>query len=254
MRTVLLVESDIATLEGLTRLVQAQGHVAKVARSALEALDLLPHLKPELAVIDAELSGMSGWDLVRRIRGSKAIGDTPILFVMGGDGDARLRAMRLGVDDVVSRQLGVEEIAARVQRCLGRLTEERDASSASRALRSGFSGDLAILNAPGLLSLMASERKTGSVMLQDGPRQGVLLLRDGRVVHAKVLDASQSEPSGRKDQSGPEAAIELLSWRTGQFFFNFEPISVADLMGVPTTHLILEAARRADERQRTDVD
>lgn len=241
--TVLLVESDANLRDGLTRLVSAQGHQAKVARSALEALDLLPHFKPDLAVIDAELSGMDGWDLVRRIRGSKALGDTPILFVMGGDADARLRAMRLGVDDVVSRHLGVEEIGARVQRCLGRLSEERDATSASRALRSGFAGDLSVLDAPGLLSLMASERKTGSVMLQHGHRQGVLLLRDGRVVHAKVLDDGST---------GPEAAIELLSWRDGQFFFTWEPISVEDLMGVPTTHLILEAARRADERRRTD--
>lgn len=242
MSTILVVETNAQIRDEVSRLLARDGHQIKVARSGMEALDLLPHLKPDLTIIDAGLSGMDGWDLIRRIRSRKDGGDVPIVFVLAsGNPEDRLKAMRLGVDDVVSPDLGVEEIAARARRCLGRLLAEHDASSASRALRSGFAGDLAVLNAPGLLSLMNSERKTGSVMLQQGTRRGVLLLREGRVVHARVHDTGLT---------GADAAIELLSWRDGQFFFTWEPISVDDLMGVPTTHLILEAARLADEDRR----
>lgn len=237
-----MVEADASIRDELAKVLTRIGHTVKIARSAMEAIDLLPHLKPELTIVNADMQGMSGWDLVRRIRGHKEGGDIPILFLLkSGNGDDRLRAMRLGVDDVVNPELGVEEIAARTRRVIGRLLEERDASSASRALRSGFAGDLSVLNAPGLLSLMANERKTGSVMLQHGEQRGVLLLREGRVVHARVHETGIT---------GPDAAIELLSWRAGQFFFTWEPISVEDMIGVPTTHLILEAARLADEERR----
>jgi DNA-binding response OmpR family regulator len=241
---VLVVEEDARFRDDLARLLTHAGHSAKVSRSSLEAVDLLPHLQPALTVINADMTGMSGWDLVRKIRGSKTLGDVPILFLLAStDPDARLKAMRLGVDDVMSMDLGPEEVAARVERCLGRIMQERDASSASRALRSGFAGDLSVLNAPGLLSMMASERKTGSVMLQNGDQRGVLLLREGRVVHARISSTGET---------GPDAAITLLSWRDGQFFFTWEPISVEDLIGVPTTHLILEAARLVDEQRRQD--
>ena len=41
--------------------------------------------------------------------------------------------------------------------------------------------------------------------------------------------------------------MDVLGWDNGQFEFNACPVAGDDEVGVPTTHLLLEHARVADE-------
>jgi two-component system OmpR family response regulator len=102
-------------------------------------------------------------------------------------------------------------------------------------------GELANVGLSTLLTILDMERRSGVVTLQRAGGSGLLHVRDGRVVRASVEGA-------RLPRAGREAIFELLSWTDGRFELwpgGQEP--VADEVGESTTHLLLEAARRADE-------
>ena len=77
------------------------------------------------------------------------------------------------------------------------------------------------------------------VLVVDGDRMGRVSLRAGRVISARI--------EGSRRVNKP-AIYELLSWSRGRFAFTQDDLSsAADEIGAPTTQLLMEAARRADE-------
>ena len=89
------------------------------------------------------------------------------------------------------------------------------------------------------------ERKTGILSLRRLGAHGRLLCRDGQIVRAEL----QSDDS-HVTRRGVEAVTAMLTWSDGRFDFIPSAIETADEIGVRTTHLLMEAARQADEAAR----
>jgi two-component system, response regulator PdtaR len=90
--SILIVEDDPIVASYIEEvLTEAEFHVAGVAASASEALSLLDHDKPDLALIDIRLTGqLDGIDLACLIR-TKI--NAPTIFLSGSaDAPTRLRA------------------------------------------------------------------------------------------------------------------------------------------------------------------
>jgi two-component system, OmpR family, response regulator len=112
-------------------------------------------------------------------------------------------------------------------------------SSALSGNGAGLRGRLEQFGLATVLTFLDLERRSGQVLIVDGPRLGRVWLRGGRVISARI------EGSRRVNKA---AIYELLSWNRGRFAFTQEhPSSAADEIGAPTTQLLMEAARRADE-------
>ncbi|MDF1837536.1 MAG: response regulator transcription factor [Planctomycetota bacterium] len=88
--------------------------------SGEEALELLrstdrPHF--DAMLVDIELPGVSGWEVLAALRESGE--EAPILFVSGFERvEERVRALRLGADDYLVKPVNLEELAARLQAAL----------------------------------------------------------------------------------------------------------------------------------------
>jgi CheY-like chemotaxis protein len=67
-RRVLIVDDDAGMRTSLTRLVRSWGHEIAVAATAEEALSLAETFRPEFAIIDVSLRGMTGVELARSLR------------------------------------------------------------------------------------------------------------------------------------------------------------------------------------------
>jgi two-component system, OmpR family, response regulator len=89
-----------------------------------------------------------------------------------------------------------------------------------------------------VLTVLEMERRTGVLELRTSGRQGRITLRDGQVIQAEVCGAGLV---------GSEAVFDILGWVDGRFIFRVGEVQAANDVGVPTTVLLLEAARRADE-------
>ena len=102
-----------------------------------------------------------------------------------------------------------------------------------------LSGALAEISVSTVLAIFEMERRSGLVRLRAGQRLGLIGVRGGQVVRAAV--------GGGVPLKGPDALYALLDWRDGSFEYRPGLVRGADEMGLSTSHLLLEAARRADE-------
>jgi two-component system, OmpR family, response regulator len=89
-----------------------------------------------------------------------------------------------------------------------------------------------------LLTVLEMERRTGVLELRGADQTARVCLRAGQVVHVSI--------SGT-DLRGVEAILILLGWVDGGFIFRVGEVTASDEVSLPTSMLLLEAARRADE-------
>jgi two-component system OmpR family response regulator len=103
----------------------------------------------------------------------------------------------------------------------------------------GLGGRLEQFGLATVLTFLDLERRSGELVLVAGDKVGRLWLRGGRVLRARV------EGSRRLNKS---AIYDLLGLPRGRFSFTqLDLDGLVDEVGAPTTLLLMEAARRADE-------
>jgi two-component system sensor histidine kinase VicK len=78
-RTILIVEDDATTLETIKLALRPLGFVLVGTTDPRGAMGLLRDLKPDLLVLDVMMPHLSGLDLLRQLRESPDIRDTPVL-------------------------------------------------------------------------------------------------------------------------------------------------------------------------------
>ena len=117
--SVLVVEDDPALRRFLADNLAADRFAPLTAESAEAALDLLENARPDAALIDVGLPGMSGLELIAAIRDGR--GDAPwdcglpILLLSGEPGPhAAVRGIERGADDYVAKPFHYPEVLARL--------------------------------------------------------------------------------------------------------------------------------------------
>ena len=131
---ILVVEDNADTAALLRDLLEAEGYdVASVAtgEAAFEALAVTPDI--DLVVLDLMLPGMSGYEVIERMRALPELADLPVLVLSAlSSASARVRGLREGADDYMTKPFLPEEVVARartlvMRRLLERRTAEMDA-------------------------------------------------------------------------------------------------------------------------------
>ena len=131
---ILVVEDNADTSALLRDLLEAEGYdVASVAtgEAAFEALAVTPDI--DLVVLDLMLPGMSGYEVIERMRALPELADLPVLVLSAlSSPSARVRGLREGADDYMTKPFLPEEIVARartlvMRRLLERRTAEMEA-------------------------------------------------------------------------------------------------------------------------------
>jgi two-component system, OmpR family, response regulator len=116
---ILVVDDDEATAALASTALRWSGFLVDLVHDGAACLRKLQDLKPDLVILDAVLSGMDGFQLVERLR---AGGDsTPVMFLSGRHSvHDRVRGLRLGADDYLSKPFDLEEFVLRVEAILRR--------------------------------------------------------------------------------------------------------------------------------------
>ena len=123
--TILVVDDEETFMGIVTTLLEQEGHRVVPAPDGDAALAAIDRQSPDLIVLDLELPGMSGLELLNRLRPRV---DVPIIVVSGHDAESeRVLAFDLGADDYVVKPFLVREFAARVRSSLRRARSTRGA-------------------------------------------------------------------------------------------------------------------------------
>lgn len=116
--SVLVVEDEPEILELISTLLRLESLDVMCASSGEEGLRAFFHRRPDLAILDIGLPGMSGIDLCGRIR---EVSEVPVIFLSAlGDEADRVKGLRVGADDYIVKPFGTDELKARVAAVLRR--------------------------------------------------------------------------------------------------------------------------------------
>jgi len=111
---VLLVEDDPATSKSIQMMLEGSGIVVDSTDLGEDGLEIGRLYEYDLIILDLMLPDMNGLEVLRRLRDSKT--DTPVLILSGLDGpDKKIKGLRTGADDYLTKPFDKGELMARVQ-------------------------------------------------------------------------------------------------------------------------------------------
>jgi PAS domain S-box-containing protein len=125
--SVLVVEDDRETARLLREVLEAEGYQVECAPTGETALTALEQgAEVDLLVLDLMLPGMSGYEVIERLR-TAGPGHAPILVLSAlSSAPSRIRGLREGADDYMTKPFLPEELVARVRTLVTtRLLERR---------------------------------------------------------------------------------------------------------------------------------
>ncbi len=115
---VLVIDDDPVLCRLVRAVLEPWGHAVLTAVDPAEGLRLLFAERPDLVVLDVNLPELDGWQLLERIRD---LGDMPVLMLTAHDQELdKVRALRGGADDYLTKPFGRQELPARVEALLRR--------------------------------------------------------------------------------------------------------------------------------------
>lgn len=115
---VLVVEDEAPARDLLVAILRGDGYTVRAVEDGASALDAAETFRPDIALLDGGLPGLSGADLASRLR---LASDLPIIFVTGADSaEAVHRGFRVGADDYITKPFDPEELSWRVKAVLRR--------------------------------------------------------------------------------------------------------------------------------------
>ncbi|WP_178987251.1 response regulator [Winogradskyella schleiferi] len=116
---VLAIDDQQLVLLPLEKRLLELGYEVEIETNASKGLELYDTFNPDLVIVDINMPGVSGLDVVKYIRNTKNA-DTPIMILSGNTQDDTItQAFELGIDDYMKKPLSLNEISARVKRLIG---------------------------------------------------------------------------------------------------------------------------------------
>ncbi|GGD35951.1 phosphate regulon transcriptional regulator PhoB [Sinisalibacter lacisalsi] len=118
---VLLVEDEPAQREILRYNLTSEGYDVTIAENGDDALLLAEEVKPDLVLLDWMLPGVSGIEVLRRLKSRRTSSEIPIIMLSARSEEVdRVRGLETGADDYMIKPYSVSELMARIRTQLRR--------------------------------------------------------------------------------------------------------------------------------------
>ena len=146
MKHVLVIEDNRDLAYGLRNNLEIEGYSVDVAEDGPTGLVRARTGTPDLIILDLMLPGMDGFRVLRTLREEGRRTPVLILTARGEEAD-KVRGLRLGADDYVTKPFGVLELLARVEALMRRATVVTSAPESEQPLVERF-GNVEVQCAP----------------------------------------------------------------------------------------------------------
>ncbi|MGI8523993.1 MAG: response regulator transcription factor [Nocardioides sp.] len=121
MARILVADDDIDIRELVEFKLTTLGHDVVAVSDGLAAIDACHAERPDLAVLDVMMPGVSGLDAIRAIRADPRLKDLPVILLTARAQDNDIETgFESGADDYITKPFSPRELASRVQALLAR--------------------------------------------------------------------------------------------------------------------------------------
>lgn len=118
MTDILVVEDDEAIANLICMNLSAEGYRCACARDGMEGADYIERQSFDLVLLDIMLPEVDGYELLEYIKPT----GTPVIFLTAkGSTQDKVRGLRAGADDYLTKPFQIGELLARVEAVLRRL-------------------------------------------------------------------------------------------------------------------------------------
>ncbi len=122
--TILLVDDEKEFVSTLAERLRIRGIHAVEANSGEEALRLLDAEPPQLVVLDVKMPGMSGLEVLKRIKSSHP--HIPVVLLTGiGTEQEGTEGLTLGASDFLMKPLQIDELIKRIRSAIDKAAAQK---------------------------------------------------------------------------------------------------------------------------------
>lgn len=116
---ILVVDDQLHNILLLEGFLARQGYEIIRAESGQEALEKLVHNQVDLVLLDVKMPGMSGFEVLTKLRADKKTERIPVVMITAQiEKEIRVQAYESGCDDFISKPFEQYELLARVKSLL----------------------------------------------------------------------------------------------------------------------------------------
>ena len=204
MTTVLIVDDKEMLRDSVGVTLQRAGFSIVAAPGGEQALAAIARKKPQVVVTDLKMPGMSGVELLERIRAFDA--DLPVVLMTAyGTIDTAVKAMRLGAYTYLTKPFEGDELVVSVKRAIehGRLKRENEVLRRSIPNESGASRGAGVAAATGLDRIIGGSRALACLKEEIraiAGSQGAVLIHGESGVGKEVVARAIHELSPRESE------------------------------------------------------
>ncbi len=123
--SLLVVDDEPFLCDAVAASLRFLGYDVTAAGTGTEALRLAREQRYDLIVLDVMLPGVSGFDIVTRLRRDGL--QVPVIFLTARDAEPdKVTGLTLGGDDYITKPFGLAELAARISTVLRRTRRDKE--------------------------------------------------------------------------------------------------------------------------------
>ena len=116
MSLILIVDDQESDRSQLAAIARASGYDVAEAASGEEALQALQDLSPDTLILDVEMPGLDGFDVLEQVRQSTRTASLPVIMIgESASPKNKARARQLGVVDILPKPIEAAAIALRLK-------------------------------------------------------------------------------------------------------------------------------------------
>ena len=119
MKKILVVEDNQINMYLCCRILKSSGYEVIEARSGEEGVELAIKERPDLIIMDIQLTGIDGLEATKRIRESEADGEIPIIaltsYAMAGD---KKKALKAGCTGYIEKPINPDTFLGEIEKYL----------------------------------------------------------------------------------------------------------------------------------------
>ncbi|MBV9767985.1 MAG: response regulator [Bryobacterales bacterium] len=118
---VVIADDDPAIGALLTATLRRTGAECRIARSGAEALALVREIVPDALILDVNMPGMDGFEVLTNVRADNITGRVPVILLTARQQEADvLKGFSCGASDYITKPFNPMEVTARIARYLPR--------------------------------------------------------------------------------------------------------------------------------------
>ena len=129
MKKILVVEDNEINMYLCCRIIKSSGYEVIEARTGEEGVALALKERPDLIIMDIQLTGIDGLEATKRIRESEADGEIPIIaltsYAMAGDKE---KALKAGCTGYIEKPINPETFISEIKKFLWVKDEKSNSS------------------------------------------------------------------------------------------------------------------------------